>query len=66
MSLIVKIILESALALSFSLPSTDQTQCFVHLNFNTPSQLINDISSDLQKLLRYFNGIPTAGFLEFN
>ena len=59
--LIVKIILlESQLSLSFSLPSSDKTQYFFHLSFNSTLQLINCISSDLQKLLMYFNGTAIA------
>ena len=49
-SLIVKIILLE-LASSLSAPVTDKTQYFVHLSFNSTLQLINVISSDLQKLL---------------
>ena len=48
-SLIVKIIL-SSLALTLSTPATAKTQFFVHLSFNSTFQLINAISSDLQKL----------------
>ena len=50
LSLIVKILLLD-LASSFSLPIADKTQWFVHLSFNSTFQLINGISSDLQKLL---------------
>ena len=56
------ILLESRLSLSFPLPSSDKTQCFVHLSFDSTLQLINGTSSDLQKLLRYFNG---RQFLQF-
>ena len=61
MSLIVKMIL---LGLSFvlSLPAADKTQYFVHLSFNSILQLINGISSDLQKLLKYFNGTAIIAF----
>ena len=60
-SLIVKIILlESALVLST--PPIVKTQCFVHLSFSSIFQLINDISSHLQKLLRYFNGTAIVVF----
>ena len=38
------------------IPPIAKTQCFVHLSFNSTFQLINDISSDLQTFLRYFNG----------
>ena len=62
-SLIVKIIsLESALALSFSLSSTDEIHCYVHLSFNSTLKLINGISNDLQKLLRFFNGTKIVAF----
>ena len=36
--------------------STDKTQYFVHLRFNSNMQLINGISCDLQELLKCFNG----------
>ena len=35
----------------------------VHLSFNSIFQLINGISSDLQKLLNYFNGTAIAAFV---
>ena len=41
--------------LTLSLPAADKTQYFVHLGFSSTLQLINGISSDLQKLLKYFN-----------
>ena len=52
------------LGLSFvlSLPAADKTQYFVHLSFNSILQLINGISSDLQKLLKYFNGTAIIAF----
>ena len=34
----------------------------MHLSFNYTLQLISDISSDLQKLLRYFNGTATVAY----
>ena len=40
-----------------------KTQYFVHLSFNLTFQLNNDISSDLQKLLKYFIGIAVVAFL---
>ena len=64
-SLIAKIILlelaTSSLS-SLATSSTDKAQCFVHLSFNSTSQLINGISSDLQKLLWYFNSTAIAAF----
>ena len=63
-SLIVKIILLELKLLSlspwYSLPSADKTQYFAHLIFNFTLQLINAISSDLQKLFKYFNGTATV------
>ena len=59
MSLIVKIILSP-------LPAADKTHYFVHLSFNSTLQLINGISSDLQKLLKYFNGTTIVAFLKFH
>ena len=57
MSLIVKIkLFVSLLSLRFLLPAGDKTQYFVHLSFNFALQSINDILSNLQKLLKYFNG----------
>ena len=53
-SLVVKT-LSSSLALTL-LTSAAKTHCLVHLSLNSTLQLINDISSDLQKILRYFNG----------
>ena len=38
-----------------SLPAADKTQYFVNLSFDSTLQSINDNSSDLQKLLKYFN-----------
>ena len=40
---------------SLSVPPTVKTQYLVHLSFNSTLQLINDILSDLQKLLKYFD-----------
>ena len=56
--------------MQLSVPAADKTQYFAHLSFNSILQLINRVSSDLQKLLRYFNGtvivasfrIPLAWF----
>ena len=44
------------LASLLSLTPVAKTQCFVHLSFDSTFQLSNGISSDLQKLLRLFNG----------
>ena len=55
MFLIVKIILLGSASV-LSLPFPDKAQLFNHLSFNSTLQLINGISSDLQKSLRYFNG----------
>ena len=38
------------------------TECFVHNKSISTSQLIKGKSSDLQKLLRHFNGIVTSTF----
>ena len=66
MSFISKMILLE-LSLVLSLPAAAKTQCLVHLRFHSTFQLINGISSHLQKLLKYFNGttifiIPLALF----
>ena len=60
-SLIVKIILSESAPSSLT-PVGAKTQCFVHLRFNSTLQIVNGISSDLQKLLRYFNGTAIVGF----
>ena len=49
-SLIVKII-SSSLVLTLSTAAAKK-HCLVQLSFNSPYQLINEISNDLQKLLR--------------
>ena len=46
------------------MPVADKTQYFVHLSFNSTFQIINGISSDLQKLGKYFNGTAIAVFLK--
>ena len=61
MSLIGKIIW-LGLAFVLSAPATDKTQYFVQWSFNSTLQLINDISSDLQKLLKYFNDKAILAF----
>ena len=43
-------------------PNADKTQWFVHLSFNLTLQLINGISSDLQRSLRYFDGTEITVF----
>ena len=53
-SFIVKIVLSESL-LTLSAPTAAETHCFVYLSFNSTLQLINGISSDLQKLVNYFN-----------
>ena len=59
-SLKVKLVL-SSLTLALSLPAGDKTQQLNHLRFNTTLQLINGISSGLQKLLKYFIGTAIVG-----
>ena len=51
--IVKKMFLELASALSAG--STYKTQCFIHLGFSPTLRLINGISSDLQKFLRYLN-----------
>ena len=63
MSLIVKITL-SSLPLALSLPAADKMQQFEHLSFNSTLQLINGVSRDLQKLIKYFNGTAIVAFLK--
>ena len=52
----------SLLSLSLSLPAAGSTQYFVHLSFNSALPLISSISSDLQKLLKYFNDTAIDAF----
>ena len=61
MSLIVKIILLGS-AFVLSLKVSYKTEYFAHFNFDAILQLINGISSDLLKLLRYFNDTAIAAF----
>ena len=63
LSLVVWIIL---LELTLPLPwqFADKTQWLVHLSLNSTLQLINGLSSDLQKLLRYFQGTVTVVFFK--
>ena len=63
--LIVEILLLALLLIiSFSLRATDKAQYFVHSSFSSTLQLINGISSDLQKLLRYSNGTGIVAFFK--
>ena len=57
------ILLSSSLPLALSVPAKDKTQYFARLSFNFTLQLINGISSDLRKLLKYFNGTSIVAFL---
>ena len=66
MPLMVKITL---LALPFSLitflvPPAEKTKYFDHLSFNSTLQLINNILSDLQKLLKNFHGKAIDAFVK--
>ena len=62
MSLIVKIIVKEW-ASGFSTIAEAKTQCFADLCFNSTLKLINGISSNPQKLLRYFDGTVIVAFL---
>ena len=61
-SLILKRVL-LRLAFVLSSPAADKTQYLFHLSFNSTLQLINDISSDLKKLLNYLNDTAFVAFL---
>ena len=61
-----KIKLLGLLLLSLSGPAAEKIQYFLHLSFNCSFQLINGISCDLQKLLKYFNGTAIVAFLKFH
>ena len=63
MSLIVKII-SLEIAFGLSAPAADKPQYFVQISFNSTLQWINGISSDLQRLLKYFNGTAIVTFLK--
>ena len=65
MSLIVKI-MSLGLVFILSVPAADKTQSFVYSSLHSAMQLINGISRDLQKLLKYFNGTAIVAFLEFH
>ena len=60
-SLILKIILLE-LTFSLSAAAADKAQYFVHLRFSFMLQLVNGISNDIQKLLKYFNGTSIVAF----
>ena len=59
--MIVKIILLGLLFV-LSAPAVDKIQDFVHVSSDSTLQLINGISSDLQKLLKYFNSTVIVTF----
>ena len=61
MPLIVKVILLGLVSI-LSGPAAVKTQYFVHLSFHSILGLINGISSDLQKLLKCFNGTAIVAF----
>ena len=42
--------------------TVDNTHYFFHVKFNLILQLIKDISNDLKKLLKYFNGTKIFTF----
>ena len=48
--------------MSLSALAADKTQYLVNVSFSFTLQLINSISSDLQKLLIYFNGAAIFAF----
>ena len=60
-SLVVKMILLRPKSV-LSRQSVAKTQCFGHLSVNFTSQLINGISSNHQKLLRYFKSSAIVSF----
>ena len=53
-----------SLIINTALPApVDNTHFFFHVKFNLILQLIKGISSDLKKLLKYFNGTTTFTLL---
>ena len=53
-----------SLIVNTALPaSVDNTHSFFHVKFSLILQLINDISNNLKKLLKYFNGTTTFTFI---
>ena len=65
MSFIIKIQL-LGLALSLSALAADKIQYFPPSSFNSTLLLINGISCDLQKLLKYFNDTAVAAFFKIH
>ena len=61
LSLVIKMILLE-LAFGLSAPAADKTEYFVHLSFSFTLQLINSISSDLQKFLKHFTSTKIISF----
>ena len=62
MSWIVKVTLLGLALVLLLLPFVANLQYSAYLSFNSTLQLINGTSSDLQKLLRYFNSTATVPF----
>ena len=60
-SLTAKIIL-LGLEFTLSTPTAEKIQSFGHLSLNSTLQLINGISSDLPKLIKYFNDTAIIAF----
>ena len=63
MPLLLKIMLLELVS-GFSIQAAAKRQWFVHLEFDSNLQLINDISSDLQKLIKFFNGAAIFTYSE--
>ena len=64
--LIVKIILSESQLSTLSAQAADRIQYFVQLSFNSTLQLLKGILSDLQKLLKYFNGTAIIAFFKIS
>ena len=58
---LIKIVL-LLLAQTLSTPAAIEAQYFFQLSINSTLHVINGISSDLQKLLKYFNGAVVVTF----
>ena len=58
-----KVALSAPVSLAFAtIAAVVNTQFSIHFNESSTLQLINDISNDLQKLLKYFNGTAISTF----
>ena len=62
--LLLLVVVVVVVLITLSLPAGDKTQYFIHLSFNSTLQLINGISSGLQKLAKFFKGTRIVAFFK--